>query len=162
MMIKFNWHHIILAVIIAVFFLMFLIFGTNLIYNVPEYGDFCEDGKVIPIRENLSEEEIIAEQEKYQECQEKYEANLKVYSNNLFLFTIIFVVIVVSIGLLLIKNEAVSGGLLLGSLMFLIWGTGNYWRYMDDIYRFIALGIGLGVLIYLGFRVGKKRVKRKK
>ena len=156
MIVKFNWRHIILAIIIAIFFLMFLVFGTKLIYPNPEYGNFCAEQitKILP--ENLSKEQAAEENQRFIECQERYDAALRNYSNNLFLFTIIFVVIIVALSLLLIKNEAVSGGLLLGSLFYLIYGTSAYWRFMNDIYRFIALGIGLLVLIYIGYRVSKK------
>jgi len=126
-MIKFNWHHIILAVIIAVFFLMFLIFGTKLVKPAPEYGKYC-DIETRPVLVEKNGSELAEDYVKMQECQEEYESNLKVYSNNLFLFTIIFVVLVVAISLLLLKNEAVVGGLLLGSLMFLIWGD---WELLE-------------------------------
>ena len=157
MIVKFNWRHIILAIIIAIFFLMFLVFGTKLIYPSPEYEDFCEEQIMKPVPlENVSNEQIQEENQKFIECQEKYDDALGGYSNNLFLFTVIFVVIIVALSLLLIKNGAVSGGLLLGSLFYLIYGTSTYWRFMNDIYRFIALGIGLLVLIYIRYRVSKK------
>jgi hypothetical protein len=52
---------------------------------------------------------------------------------------------------------SVSGRLMLGSLFFVIYGTGSYWRYMDDFIRFIILGLALGILIFIGYKISNKK-----
>jgi len=51
---------------------------------------------------------------------------------------------------------------MLGSLVFIIYGTGRYWNYMDDLMRFIILGISLGILIYIAYWISKKKGVKKR
>jgi len=48
-----------------------------------------------------------------------------------------------------------------GSLMFIIYGTGRYWDYMDDFMRFIIVGIALGILIYVAYWTNKRMNSKK-
>ncbi len=172
---------IILGIIIAVVFLMFAVYGTKLIYDAPDYEDYCDYSRpMIPnmnkncsYNESLSDERQQCYNEKgtpisvYDEngceveincstCQQDYDTARERYSQNLFIISIIISVVVISISALFIKIESISGGLMLGSLMYLIYGTGFYWRYMDDLLRFIILGLALGILIYIGYKIGKR------
>ncbi|OGJ12658.1 hypothetical protein A3K82_02210 [Candidatus Pacearchaeota archaeon RBG_19FT_COMBO_34_9] len=183
-----NW---LLGIAIAVIFFMFCVFGTKLIYDSPERENFCNVS--YPYPERISEQvcNISSElQAKIDECYNnegipRYEyengcikdmtcdfcnkefskAN-SAYTKNLFLISLIIGVISIMISVLLIKISAVSGGLMLGSLFFIIYGTGGYWRFMEDLLRFAILGIVLFILIWLAYwlaRNGKnKRVKKKK
>jgi hypothetical protein len=89
-------------------------------------------------------------------CSLDYQAVDKIYSKNLFIIAIVFSLIVIIIALFAIAVESVSGGLMFGSLMFLVYGTGRYWQFMDDWLRFIILGIALVILIYVGYRFANK------
>jgi len=94
-------------------------------------------------------------------CNLDFEKANEAYSKNLFIISVIISVIAIAIAAFFFSVEAVSGGLMFGSLMFLIYGTGNYWRYMNDWLRFIILGIALIVLIYIGYKIANKESKKK-
>jgi hypothetical protein len=160
---------IILGIAIAIIFLMFCVFGTKLIYDVPDYGRYCNYSEITPTaydKMNLSDSELQAQdkaqQAVYQQCSEKYDAANKNYSKNMFIISIIFGVLVIALCTIFISINSISGGLMLGSLMFIVYGTGRYWNYMDDLMRFMLLGIALGVLIYVAYWASKRMNDRNK
>jgi hypothetical protein len=154
---------VLLGVIIGVVLLMFLVFGTKLIYDSPEYEDYCDYNKYIPTG-NLTDSEMKMQNEYYAECTENYDAANENYSKNMFILSLIVGVLIIIGSAVFIDLATVSGGLMFGSLMFLIYGTGSYWRYMNDWTRFFVLGVALGILIYVGYWLGNregKKIKRK-
>lgn len=149
---------IILGIAIAIIFLMFCVFGTKLIYDSPKYEDYCdyhELGKIDPINDSAYYNQV------YQECSEKYDIANKNYSKNMFIISLIFGVLVIAFCTIFIAINSISGGLMLGSLMFIIYGTSRYWSYMDDLMRFIVLGVALAVLIYVAYWTSKKMTHQK-
>jgi uncharacterized protein YqhQ len=102
-------------------------------------------------------------------CSLDYEEANKNYSKNLFLISLIIGIIVISVSVIFIKVSAVSGGLMLGSLFFIIFGTAGYWEFMEDVLRFVILGLALFILIWLAYYLAKnenkifsKKIKNKK
>ena len=171
-----NIKNIIIGLIIAVVFVMFAAYGTNLIYDSPDYEDYCRSEIPYPYDENITQEicegrngtwnpqEIQCIKapcpqgycDYYSKCQQGYEVSNRAYAQNLFIISIIVSLIVIIISAFLISVASVSGGLMFGALMYLIYGTARYWGYMDDWMRFIILGVALAVLIYIGYRLARK------
>ena len=150
---------IILGIAIAIIFLMFCVFGTKLIYDEPKYEDYCD-------YQEFSETDYINESyytQVYRECSDKYNEANKDYSKKMFIISLIFGILVIVGCTIFISTNSISGGLMFGSLMFIIYGTGRYWNYMDDLVRFIILSIALVVLIYVSYWTSKKmKYKTKK
>ena len=71
-------------------------------------------------------------------------------------------VLIIAGSVVFIENHPVSGGLMFGSLMFIIYGTSGYWRFMDDWVRFIILGVALAILIYVAYWVAQREEKKSK
>lgn len=156
---------ILLGIVIAVIFLMFSVFGTKLIYDTPKYEDYCNYSKITHASidaKPLNDSEITIQEEAYRVCSEKYEVANKIYSKNLFIISLIFGLLVIIICAIFVDINSISGGLMLGGIMFILYGTGGYWRYMDDLMRFILLGISLAVLIYVAYWINKNREKGNK
>lgn len=152
-----------IGVAIAIIFLMFCVFGTKLIYDEPRYEEYCDYSVIYPpaeYDENFSDSELQEhrkeQQEMYQKCNEEYDLANKEYSKNMFIISLIFGVLIISLGMIFININSISGGLMFGSLMFIIYGTNRYWGYMDDLMRFIILGIALGFLIYVAYWANKR------
>jgi ABC-type multidrug transport system permease subunit len=174
---------IILGLVIAVVFLLFSVYGTKLIFKEIEYSDFCDDyfyEQPRTVYKNCSYNESLnsLRQECYRNkenavsiydaegcevgircdpCQREFEDAQENRSKSMFIITLIFSLIVIAISAFLIPVESVSGGLMFGSLMFIIYGTGSYWRYMDDWLRFIVLGAALGALIFIGYKLSRRK-----
>jgi hypothetical protein len=150
---------ILLGIAIAIIFLMFCVFGTKLLYDAPEYEKYCDYNKINPITTDekpLTEAQIQEQQEMYTQCSEQYDIANKNYSKNMFIISLIFSVLLIAFCTIFVNVISISGGLMLGSIMFMIYGTGRYWNYMDDLMRFVVLVIALGVLIYVAYWASKK------
>jgi hypothetical protein len=150
---------VLLGIIIGVVLLMFLVFGTKLIYDTPNYEDYCDYGKYLPT-DNMSDSEIKIQNEYSNECNKNYDITNENYSKKMFILSLIVGVLIIVSSAVFININSISGGLMFGSLMFVVYGTGSYWRYMNDWVRFIVLGIALGVLIYVGYWLGNRDDKK--
>ncbi|HPD81878.1 MAG TPA: hypothetical protein PK357_02150 [Candidatus Pacearchaeota archaeon] len=159
---------ILLGIAIAIIFLMFCVFGMKLIYDAPKYEDYCDYNKITPVtydKINLNDSELQeqaqAQQEEYEKCSKLYDEANKNYSKNMFIISLIFGVLLIAGCTIFIEISSISGGLMFGSLMFIIYGTGRYWDYMDDFMRFIIVGIALGILIYVAYWTNKRMNSKK-
>ena len=176
--------HIILGIVIAAIFLMFAIYGTKLFYEKPTYDDFCDyKDYQRPVRlpeTNCASYDVVVDalnQACYENkgsptpifdsdgcqisvecdyCRQDYEKANEDYGKNLFIIGLIVGVLIIALSAFLVNVASVAGGLMFGAFMFIIYGTARYWQYMEDWLRFILLGIALGVLIFIGYRLAKK------
>lgn len=151
-----NVKEVLVGIIIGVVLLMFLVFGSKLIYQDSSYEDFCDYERI------YSENKTEIQNQMFQECNEKYESYNENYSKKMFVLSLISGLAIIVLSVIFINVISVSGGLMFGSLMFIIYGTGSYWRYMDDWTRFIILGFSLGILIYLGYWISNQQNGEKK
>jgi ABC-type antimicrobial peptide transport system permease subunit len=181
-----NVKNLLLGIVIAVIFLMFFVYGTKLVYEDPKYEDFCNQSYYYPEKiVNCSFNSELQKQmtdcynqrgtPRYEYdtngceksltcdlCSLEYENANKDYSKNLFLISLIVGIIVIAVSVILIKVSAVSGGLMLGSLFFIIYGTTGYWQFMEDVLRFVILGLTLFILIWLAYYLARKDKKENK
>jgi hypothetical protein len=156
---------ILLGIAIAIIFLMFCVFGTKLIYDTPKYEDYCDYSKINPINTDgkpLNDSALQAQQEAYNECAKAYDVANKEYSKNMFIISLVFGIIVFIVSIVFIEIISISGGLMLGSLIFIIYGTARYWNYMDDLTRFVIVVLVLGILIYVAYWLSKREENIKK
>ncbi len=153
---------VLLGVIIGVVLLMFLVFGTKLIYEKPQYEDYCDSGNRYLTLDKLNDSQVQAQNEFFRACQDNYDEANERYSKKMFVLSLILGIAIIVLSTIFIDLMTVSGGLMFGSLMFIIYGTGSYWRYMNDWTRFAILGVCLAALIYVGYWLNRKGDKPKK
>ena len=84
-------------------------------------------------------------------CQAEYDSVRKVHDGNVFVALVIVAVIALAAGIIL-KAEAVSTGFLLAGIIDLVVAATRYWEHLQNIYRFLLLGVVLAVLVWLGYR----------
>ncbi len=182
--------NILLGIVIAVIFLMFGVYGTKLVYQEPTYGNFCNSS--YPYPEKISDQQCnfsVELQNKINDCynaegiprytydakgcekdltcdlcNKDYTTAREKHTKDLFLISLIFGLIIIAFSVVIIKVSAVSGGLMLGSLMFMIYGTAGYWEFMQGFLRFGILGAVLASLIWLAYYLARrnKKIKKKK
>lgn len=183
--------NLILGAIIAVIFVMFCAYGTNLAYKSPKYENFCNTTsmyrsdipqKIMPqnctnwqamevVRSNCYNQNgfPISEYDSNgceksitcSTCNQDFQKADEIYSKNLFIISIVIGVIVIIISFLMLQVPAVAGGLMLGSLFYILYGTARYWGFMNDWLRFIILGVALVVLIGIAYYAARRNIKRK-
>ncbi|GIU68337.1 MAG: hypothetical protein KatS3mg001_187 [Candidatus Pacearchaeota archaeon] len=93
-------------------------------------------------------------------CSERYDFALKTRSRNVFFVAIPLGIILLIFGSYFFKLESVGAGLMAGGLGTLIYGSGAYWPYTENIIRFFISLLGLILLISLAYYFNKKINKK--
>ncbi len=147
---------IILGIGIAVIFTMAVFYGIHTFYPEPKEDSYV----TITYKQviNARGEEKIALEKEREEQRTKYNEVHDRWSRNVFFICLPVGLIVLIVGIWL-KVQPVSGGLMAGGILTLIGGTGFYWEQLEQLVKFIALGIILIFLIWLGHKKVGVRVK---
>ena len=175
----------ILAFSIAIVFVLFVAYGTNVFIEEPKMDYVCK-GVEYNIEVESCPEQNIALRERapvpakpgiecwcnqdcsggecvrtgpcYQrnpereECEERYGSAREKYNRNVFFVSIITGIIVLVMGGAILRLESVGSGLMGGGTLLIFYGTIRYWGDLNDIFRFLILGVALGILIWIGYR----------
>lgn len=154
---------------------LFITYLVDVIYQSPEFTDFCPESQVNRAIETETacleiggqwNENIDAKITTPQvtvpvpagycdatyTCSKQYEDVMKVYNRNVFVVFIIAGILLLIGSVFLQGVEAVSLGLSFGGVLALIIGSTRYWSDMDDILRVILLGIALAGLIFVAYK----------
>jgi len=140
---------IILGIGIAVIFTMVVFYGIHTFYPKPKYGDYVTTTRR-QIKDAQGERKAALEKER-KEQRTRYNEVRDRWSRNVFFISLPFGLIALIIGIWL-KVQPVSGGLMGGGILTLIGGTGFYWEHIEELGKFIALGVILIFLIWLGYK----------
>jgi len=166
-----------LAISIAIVFNLFVNFGIATFYDSPEYSDFCgEDIRAFPIRAaddckaivpNEELRNICAEEKgkidfKYdskgcpieafcETCYREYNQVRERYDATASIILLIASMVILVAGITL-KIESVSTGFLMAGVLGLLITTMRYWSQLQNVLRFLILGLALAILIWLGYK----------
>lgn len=143
--------HSILTVSIALIFVFFVGYGISTFYPAPKYQDYCEE-IFEPRPVELPSENISKQEAYYRECREAFELVNEPYNRNVFIIALIIGTIAIVLGSIVLSKENVGSGIMGGGTLTVIYGTLRYWGNLPDIGRFIALGIVLAILIWIGYK----------
>ncbi len=167
----------ILSIAIAIVLVMFIAYGINTFFKSPNYEDFCKD---ITYSQNITEQQCTAGGGKWNPniydkmaptaaptvptgycdqtftCNNEFTTANEKYNRLVFIISGILGLLCVIIGGVALKMESVSAGIMGGGILTIIYGTLRYWGNLEDIGRFIVLGIILAVLIFIGYKYLKK------
>ncbi len=164
----------ILSIAIAIILLLFIAYGINTFFPNPEYDDFCIEK---PYRINITEEECVSDGGKWTQeripkiagepeqsgycditytCRQELEDSREKYNKIVFIISGILGLFCVILGGIVLKVESVSVGIMGGGILTIIYGTIRYWGNLEDVGRFLILGLILAVLIILGYKYIKK------
>ncbi len=147
---------IILGIGIAVIFTMVVFHGIYTFYPRPERNNYVTiTSKQIS---NARGEEKIALKKEREEQRTRYSEVRDRWSRNVFFICLPIGLIALIVGIRL-KVQPVSGGFMAGGILTLIGGVGFYWEHLEELAKFIALGIVLIFLIWLGYKKIGVRVK---
>jgi hypothetical protein len=165
--------NIVIGLGILILTMFVTIYGMNTFYEKPEYDDFCGDVKTSEVLDNVQKCEAIGGKwnansyerpvlekgesvpqgycDRYYTCEKEYDAASKVYAKKIFLTAIPIGVIVILIGAFLFNLNSVGVGLMIGGVGTLIYGAGGYWRYSDNLLKFLSSLVGLAALIAIAY-----------
>ena len=174
----------VMGIAIIILTISVVVYGVNLIYEKPEYRDFCGEIKTPELIETAERcDEIGGNWASYVSprevrgvegycdrdftCRQNYEDARESYSRNIFLIAIPVGIAIIALGALAFGLEFVGAGIMGGGVGIILWGVGGFWRFADDWLKFILSLIGLVVVIWLAHYVnkrleGKGKKRRKK
>lgn len=89
-------------------------------------------------------------------CYDLYDSALESYHRNLFLITLPLGIALVILGALVFGLEAVGAGLMGGGVGTILYGIGGYWRYSDNLIKFLLSLVGLIIVIKVAYWFNKK------
>jgi hypothetical protein len=160
----------ILAIAIVIVLNLFFNFAIKLIYDAPEWDQFCKQEQVTiqpqdqkacvdnggAWSENVVPKRVVSEPAGWCDlnftCQKEFESVNEVYNRNVFVALVLLGIISFGVGFSLMSYSAVSTGLSLGGVISFLVGAIRYWSDMDDYLRVIILGLALVALIWLGIK----------
>lgn len=162
----------VIGIAILILTMFVVVYGINTFYEKPSYEDFCGEFKT---QEIINTEEIcseiggkwtayegvkpIEEKELTVEgycdrdytCRQEYEDALEKHARYVFFVSIPLAILIIALGAFVFSLNSVGIGLMFGGVGTLIYGAGGYWRYSENLLKFIISLIGLIVLIFLAY-----------
>lgn len=161
---------------------LFFAFAIKVIYDEPQYDQFCENKQVriIPdtqdscvalggqwtedtyiqktnLREGVVEPPIIKETKggycnPDYTCRQDYQSARDLYERNVFVALVVIGVLLIIGSLLITGVEVLSLGFSLGGVLALIIGSMRFWSVMDEYLRVGILGVALIALIWVAVK----------
>lgn len=131
---------------------LFIGFGINTFYPAPTAPEY--PSTLNALGKEPTQEQIKA-QENYDKQMRDFEKNeMGPYNRNVSVIAIIASIALLALSLLLEKSKAyvINEGVMLGGLLTLLYGLMRGFASQDSKYSFVAVTIGLVVVVYLGFR----------
>lgn len=100
--------------------------------------------------------ELSEQQQKTQIAHEKrmqaYEEDLKPYSRNVSIITLVSAVALLAVSILFEKKiKVIADGVMIGGLFTLLYSIGRGFASGDDKYMFVMVTVSLAVVLYLGY-----------
>ncbi len=179
-----KWKNFFVTAGIVLIFTFFVAQGIDLFYPNPEWDDYCKGERLEPRKiapENCStyNQAVAAlEEECYSEdgiprpvydsngcqvdvtcdyCSRDFENAMDAYISKFFVIAAIVGILGIVLGALLFKVESVGAGLIGGGILLIVYASMVSWRYIGEAVRFLLLGLALALLVYLGYRINRKK-----
>jgi len=152
------------VLLLAGFVIMFVIFGVIAFYPGPERPEPPQFERPVPVMRlepgATPSPEVLKFEEEQRQAQQAYQQQRQVwreadqgYRRNVFFITFPLALLTVGLGLWLPPRlDVLRSGLVLGGAGLLLYGVVQYGRAAGDIARFVAVAVGLVVILYLGYR----------
>ena len=172
-----NLRNIIFGIAIFVLTIFVGIYGISTLYGeAPAYDKYCPNNL---INQSLCESnggvwvnnsQVVADvsgpktipvgggycQYDYTPCQKSWDDAQEKYYKKVFLTALPLGILVIFLGAAVFGLESVGAGLMLGGVGIMIYGTGIYWRFTNDLMKFLISLVGLVVLIWFAYWFNKK------
>jgi len=170
--------NIILGIAIIILTIFVTVYGINIFYPSGEYKDYCKDDKIYEIADTQQKcedlggkwrnYEFVKENDSVEGycdrdyfCRQEYDSAREIRAKKIFFISVPLGVIIIIFGGFLFHLEAVGAGLMGGGVGTIVYGSGNYWQYGDNLFKFILSLLGLTAVIYSSYWLNKKFEKKK-
>ena len=164
---------VILGIVIAILLAMTIGYGINTFYEKPEYRDFCpnvydkynesscESAGGTWLNDSKNNQTNVPRAlnrcKEPEGCSEEYNKAREKYSRNIFLITLPLGIAIVIIGAAVFGLEFIGAGLMGGGVLTILYGVTSYWRYSEDVLKFILSLLGLIIIIVFSYWLAKRK-----
>lgn len=131
---------------------LFVGFGTNTFYTAPVAPEY--PASLDTLGKELTTKQIEV-QNSYEKQSRDFETKkMQPYHRNVSVITLVAAVILLVISLIVEKGKAhiINGGIMLGGLFTLFYGLMRGFASQDSKYSFVAVSVGLVIVLLLGYR----------
>jgi hypothetical protein len=136
---------------LGVMLALFAGLGIRTFYAPPEMPEFPVELSVPQSGEPTPEQ--VQQQREFEQEQRAFQDELEVYNRNVSIASTVSAVAMLVLSLLLEKkNRVITNGIMLGGLFTLLYAVGRGLVSGDATTTFITVTIGLGVVLFLGYR----------
>ena len=126
-------------------------FGFSAFYPAPDYPDTPVELRYPSANGELTDEQKAA-QEQYDADSKAAQDKLGDYNRNLAIGLIVVSLVIMAVSILGLGNiEVIGDGMALGGVFTLLYGLGRAMAVGDDKIRFIAVLVGLVILLFLTY-----------
>lgn len=171
--------NIVFGIGIAVIFFIVVMLGTQVFYKEPVWDNYncsypreimttmelCPDNiSVLQCRELVKNQTFFnnADQKFFDECNQRFTQDMKVYGKNLFIINNLIGIILIVASLFLFSLVNIAAGTAFSGLALIIYGFMRGWQGTGDVLKFsIALVVAILFIIF-AVLVNKKYSKKKK
>lgn len=158
---------------------LFFNYALSLVYERPNYEDFCTPRQVVTMPEN--QEACLAlggqwtdtsyidrpiptsEPKGYCDldftCRQEFSDAQSGYDRNVFIVLVFLGALVVALGNFFKGNLVISIGLSLAGVLSFIIASMRYWSAANDLFRVIILAIALAILFWVAYKKFNDRVQ---
>lgn len=129
---------------------LFVGFGVSTFYEsptAPEYPAELQNSKELTEEQRIIERDFESEQDTY------FEEELQPYNRNVSIITLAAAIIFLVVSMLFGGHlKVISDGVMMGGVFTLLYSIGRGIASNDTKYMFVAVSIGLLVVLFLGYR----------
>ncbi|MEX0932767.1 MAG: hypothetical protein WDZ77_01565 [Candidatus Pacearchaeota archaeon] len=164
------------------------VYGINLVFDSPEYSNFCGEFRTQEIIETQTQCESIGGKwtsyeikcitdepcpqgycDRDYQCRQDYEEAQENYYRNVFFVVVPLGVVLIGLGAFIFGLESVGAGLMGGGVGLILFGVGGFWRFAGDWIKFTLSLLGLAAVIVTAYwfnlknwNIWKKKSRKKK
>ena len=144
---------ILISIVLTIILVSTVNVGTSLFFNQPEYNDFCEEARVIPLDNNATEVEKQEYNDQYKQCTDEWENANETYNQSRYYVFATIGFILLLVGLFHKENLIQITGLTTGGILVF---EGIVINLQNKLIVFISLLAMLAIFGILAYRVVKK------
>jgi hypothetical protein len=137
---------LILSIVIVIN--LFINVAVDLVYERPDYNEFCPVELVRPEFENPEKFDYKAQEE----CRGKYDIARDLYERNVFITLVILGVIILGLAFAFKTNAVLVNAMSLAAVLNFVIASMRYWGSAHELTKLIILFIALVALITIAYR----------
>lgn len=143
---------VIYMILVGILVSIFVGVGIDAFYTAPEYPKYPEMIVKAPVDGEIDDEASRKVMEDYQKEYDRVDKEHKIYNRNVSIIAIVSSVLIALVSIILhSKTSVISDGLLLGSVLTLLYSVARGFGSDNEKFRFVITAICLIIVLAIGY-----------